>query len=54
MLEKLSPFDCVRLITNNGSSSLCLAEAWAFLEDFIANESLFIKYNYESNGLSIY
>ena len=25
-----------------------------FLEDFIVSESLFIKYNYEPNGLSTY
>ena len=25
-----------------------------FLEDFVVDESLFIKYNYEPNGLSIY
>ena len=25
-----------------------------FLEDFVVGESLFIKYNYEPNGLSIY
>ena len=26
----------------------------SFLEDFIVSESLFIKYNYEPNGLSTY